>query len=43
MTPNSTTMPPVTGPAVVTGEMLYGSPYPLDADKAAQMTTCPGG
>ncbi|MFF1922867.1 hypothetical protein ACFVW8_20140 [Streptomyces sp. NPDC058221] len=29
--------PPVTGPAVVTGEMLYGSPYPLDADKAAEI------
>ncbi|WP_328948715.1 hypothetical protein OG778_10215 [Streptomyces sp. NBC_00184] len=35
--------PPVTGPAVVTGEMLYGTPYPLDADKAAQMTTRLGG
>ncbi|WP_393058340.1 hypothetical protein [Streptomyces sp. LN549] len=31
--------PPVTGPAVVTGEMLYGAPYPLDVDKAAQLTT----
>ncbi|MEU9090073.1 hypothetical protein [Streptomyces sp. NPDC048428] len=29
--------PPVTGPAVVTGEMLYGAPYPLDAGRAAQI------
>ncbi|WP_399896235.1 hypothetical protein ACGH7X_40960 [Streptomyces sp. BBFR51] len=25
---------PVSGPAVVTGALLYGSPYPLDADEA---------
>lgn len=35
--------PPVTGPAVVTGEMLHGAPYPLDADKAAQIATHLGG
>ncbi|MFI6859516.1 hypothetical protein ACIBKZ_06345 [Streptomyces sp. NPDC050421] len=35
--------PPVTGPAVLTGEMLYGAPYPLDPDKAAQIETRLGG
>lgn len=35
--------PPVTGPAVLTGEMLYGAPYPLDADKAAEVATRLGG
>lgn len=35
--------PPVTGPAVVTGEILYGSPYPLDVDKAAEIAARLGG
>lgn len=35
--------PPVTGPAVLSGEMLYGAPYPLDVDKAAQIATRLGG
>jgi hypothetical protein len=30
--------PPVTGPAVITGPMLYGSPYPLNADEATRLT-----
>jgi hypothetical protein len=30
---------PVTGPAVVTGPILYGSPYPLDADEAERIAT----
>ncbi|MGI5521473.1 hypothetical protein ACQEUX_10990 [Micromonospora sp. CA-259024] len=30
---------PVTGPAVVTGPILYGSPYPLDADEAHRIAT----
>jgi hypothetical protein len=29
--------PPVTGPAVITGPMLYGSPYPLDAGEAERI------
>jgi hypothetical protein len=28
---------PVTGPAVITGPLLYGSPYPLDADEAEKI------
>ncbi|WP_406096602.1 hypothetical protein [Streptomyces sp. NBC_01013] len=35
--------PPVTGAAVVTGEVLYGSPYPLEPDKAAQVAAQLGG
>lgn len=31
--------PPVTGPAVVTGPLLYGSPYPLDAGDAERIAT----
>jgi hypothetical protein len=31
--------PPVAGPAVVTGPILYGSPYPLDADEAERIAT----
>ncbi|MGW7571792.1 hypothetical protein ACWGJV_36675 [Streptomyces tendae] len=29
--------PPVSGPAVVTGALLYGSPYPLDADETERL------
>ncbi|MBT2449723.1 hypothetical protein J7F03_22110 [Streptomyces sp. ISL-43] len=29
----------VTGPAVVTGGMLHGTPYPLDVDEAARIAT----
>ncbi|MGW0296691.1 hypothetical protein ACWDYK_08230 [Streptomyces anthocyanicus] len=29
--------PPVSGPAVVTGAQLYGSPYPLDADETDRL------
>lgn len=29
--------------AVLTGEMVYGAPYPLDTDKAAQVATRLGG
>lgn len=29
--------PPISGPAVVTGALLYGSPYPLDADGAERI------
>jgi hypothetical protein len=28
---------PVTGPAVITGPMMYGSPYPLDGDEAVRL------
>ncbi|MEE4494921.1 hypothetical protein [Streptomyces sp. BE230] len=35
--------PPGAGAAVVTGEMLYGTPCPLDADKAAQIASRLGG
>ncbi|MEC3994101.1 hypothetical protein VSR01_11305 [Actinacidiphila sp. DG2A-62] len=35
--------PPVTGPAVVSGPMMYGSPYPLDADGLARTATRLGG
>lgn len=35
--------PPVTGAAVLSGEMLYGAPHPLDVDKAAQIATRLGG
>jgi len=31
--------PPVTGPAVVSGPMMYGSPYPLDAHGLARIAT----
>ena len=31
--------PPVTGTAIITGPMLYGSPYPLDADEAERIAT----
>ncbi|MGC4749163.1 MFS transporter [Micromonospora sp. DT201] len=31
--------PPVTGPAVITGPILDGGPYPLDADEAARIAT----
>lgn len=30
--------PPVTGPAVISGPLLYGSPYPLAADEADRIT-----
>ncbi|GAB3984531.1 hypothetical protein GCM10029978_094460 [Actinoallomurus acanthiterrae] len=29
--------PPVVGPAVIAGPILYGSPYPLDADEAERV------
>jgi hypothetical protein len=29
--------PPITGPAIITGPLLYGSPYPLDAAAADQI------
>ncbi|MEV8454400.1 hypothetical protein AB0467_27835 [Streptomyces sp. NPDC052095] len=29
---------PVTGPAVVTGPLLYGSPYPLSAEEITQVS-----
>ncbi|MFI6784368.1 MFS transporter [Micromonospora sp. NPDC050276] len=32
-------LPPVTGPAVITGPILHGSPYPLDADEADRIAT----
>ncbi|MFE9191737.1 MFS transporter [Micromonospora sp. NPDC007208] len=31
--------PPVTGPAVITGPILHGSPYPLEADEADRIAT----
>ncbi|MFI7609463.1 MFS transporter [Micromonospora sp. NPDC049366] len=31
--------PPVTGPAVITGPIAYGSPYPLDPDEADRIAT----
>ncbi|MGS2616840.1 MFS transporter [Micromonospora sp. LZ34] len=31
--------PAVTGPAVITGPIRYGSPYPLDADEADRIAT----
>jgi hypothetical protein len=31
--------PPVTGSAVITGPILYGTPYPLDADDAERIAT----
>ncbi len=31
--------PAVTGPAIVSGPILYGSPYPLDAPDAEQLAT----
>lgn len=36
-------VPPVTGPAVVTGPVLYGSPYPLDVDEIARVAARLGG
>ncbi|WP_049574819.1 hypothetical protein [Streptomyces sp. SBT349] len=31
--------PAVTGPAVITGPVLYGSPYPLDPDEVTRTAT----
>ncbi|MGI5521574.1 MFS transporter [Micromonospora sp. CA-259024] len=31
--------PPVTGPAIITGPVLHGSPYPLNADEADRIAT----
>lgn len=36
-------VPPVIGPAVLAGPVLYGSPYPLDVDEVAQVAARLGG